>query len=109
MVAAEAREGRCERRDLPHIAKATIRQVLHEAGYQVEEVATHPHPDKQREFERATPNQLWQTDLFTFVLKRQNRRVYLVAFMDDHSRFITGYGLHATQSAPAPTRSQRTA
>jgi hypothetical protein len=42
---------------------------------------------------------LWQTDLFTFVLKRQNRRVYLVAFMDDHSRFITGYGLHASQSS----------
>src|SRR5207245_10165160 len=37
-------------------------------------------------------------DLFTFVLKRQNRRVYLVAFMDDHSRFIVGYGLHASQS-----------
>src|SRR5690606_358509 len=32
-----------------------------------------------RSFERAKPNQLWQTDLFTFVLKRQNRRVYLVA------------------------------
>jgi hypothetical protein len=25
--------------------------------------------------------------------------VYLVAFLDDHSRFITGYGLHASQSA----------
>jgi integrase-like protein len=33
------------------------------------------------------------------VLKRQNRRVYLVAFLDDHSRFITGYGLHASQSS----------
>src|SRR5262245_39573793 len=43
-------------------------------------------------FERARPNQLWQTDLFTFMLKRQNRRVYLVAFMDDHIRFIVGYG-----------------
>lgn len=30
--------------------------------------------------------------------KRQNRRVYLVAFLDDHSRFIVGYGLHASQS-----------
>ena len=48
--------------------------------------------------ERARPNQLWQTDLFTFVLKRQNRRVYLVAFLDDHSRFVVGYGLHASQS-----------
>jgi hypothetical protein len=41
---------------------------------------------------------MWQTDLFTFVLKRQNRRVYLVGFMDDHSRFVVGYGLHASQS-----------
>lgn len=82
---------------LPASATAVAR-VLHEAGYQMEEVTTRPHPDKVRQFERATPNQLWQTDLFTFVLKRQNRRVYLVAFMDDNSRFITGYGLHASQS-----------
>ncbi len=78
---------------------AAVARVLHEAGYQMEEVTTRPHPDKQRQFERAVSNQLWQTDLFTFTLKRQNRRVYMVAFMDDHSRFITGYGLHASQSA----------
>jgi transposase InsO family protein len=77
---------------------AAVARVLHEAGYQLEEVSTRPHPDKPRHFERAKPNQLWQTDLFTFMLKRQNRRVYLVAFMDDHSRFIVGYGLHASQS-----------
>jgi transposase InsO family protein len=78
---------------------ATVAKVLHEAGYTMEEVATHPHPDKVRHFERAVANQLWQTDLFTFMLKRQNRRVYLVAFMDDHSRFLVGYGLHASQSS----------
>jgi transposase InsO family protein len=83
---------------LPASASAVAR-VLHEAGYELEEVPTRPHPDKIRHFERAAPNQLWQTDLFTFVLKRQNRRVYLVAFMDDHSRFIVGYGLHASQSS----------
>jgi transposase InsO family protein len=83
---------------LPASASA-VAQVLKEAGYQLEEVTTRPHPDKVRHFERATPSQLWQTDLFTFILKRQNRRVYLVAFMDDHSRFIVGYGLHASQSS----------
>jgi transposase InsO family protein len=83
---------------LPASAGAVAR-VLHEAGYELEEVVTRPHPDRVRRFERARPNQLWETDLFTFVLKRQNRRVYLVAFMDDHSRFITGYGLHASQSS----------
>jgi len=82
---------------LPASASAVAR-VLHEAGYELEEVTTRPHPDKTRRFERARPNQLWQTDLFTFMLKRQNRRVYLVAFLDDHSRFIVGYGLHASQS-----------
>lgn len=78
---------------------SAVARVLHDAGYELEEVATRPHPDTVRRFERARPNELWQTDLFTFMLKRQNRRVYLVAFMDDHSRFITGYGLHASQSS----------
>jgi transposase InsO family protein len=76
-----------------------VARVLHEAGYQLEERVTRPHPDKMRRFERARPNQLWQTDLFTFVLKRQNRRLYLVGFMDDHSRFVVGYGLHASASS----------
>ncbi len=81
-------------------ASATaVARVLHEAGYQADEVPTKPHQAKEVRFERAKPNQLWQTDLFTFILKRQNRRVYLVAFMDDHSRFLVGYGLHASQSA----------
>jgi len=82
---------------LPASASAVAR-VLHEAGYEAVEQSTHPHPDRVRRFERAQPNQLWQTDLFTFVLKRQNRRVYLVAFLDDHSRFVVSYGLHASQS-----------
>ncbi len=76
----------------------SVAKVLHEAGYVLSEEPTKPHPDKVRSFERARPNQMWQTDLFTFVMKRQNRRVYLVAFMDDHSRFIVSYGLHASQS-----------
>src|SRR4030095_8682927 len=61
---------------------------LREAGYITGEEPTTPHPDKPREFERARPNQLWQTDIFTFILKRQNRRVYLVAFLEDQSRYI---------------------
>lgn len=78
---------------------SAVARVLHEAGYQMEEVPTRPHGEVVHRFERAQVNQLWQTDLFTFILKRQNRRVYLVAFMDDHSRFIVSYGLHASQSA----------
>jgi len=77
---------------------SAVARVLHEAGYELVEEPTRPHPEKVRRFERAKPNQLWQTDLFTFVLKRQNRRVHLVAFLDDHSRFLVSFGLHATAS-----------
>jgi transposase InsO family protein len=78
---------------------SAVARVLIEAGYELKEEPTKPHPDHVRHFEREQANQLWQTDLFTFILKRQNRRVYLVAFMDDHSRFIVSYGLHASQSS----------
>lgn len=76
-----------------------VAKVLAEDGYVVEHAPMHRHDGPIRHFERAKPNQMWQTDLFPFVLKRQNMRVYLVGFMDDHSRFITAYGLHTSQSA----------
>ena len=80
------------------VSPGAVARVLKEEGYECTEEETHAHPDKVREFERARPNQMWQTDLFTFLLKRQNRRVYLVAFLDDHSRFLVSYGLHASAS-----------
>jgi hypothetical protein len=54
----------CRGPALPASAGAVAR-VLHEAGYELEEVITRPHPDHVRRFERARSNQLWQTDLFT--------------------------------------------
>lgn len=54
-------------------------------------------PPKIRHFERAKPNDLWQTDIMTFMLKGQYR-VYLMAFMDDNSRFIVGWGLFRSQT-----------
>lgn len=75
-----------------------VLRVLREAGYESEARPTTRHEDKPREFERARPNQLWQSDLFTFLLKREGRRLYLVGFLDDHSRYIVGYGLYASSS-----------
>jgi len=75
-----------------------IQRVLVEAGYEVEAAATKPHAPKVRRFESTRPNSMWQTDLFTFTLKRQNRRVHLVGYMDDYSRFVVGFGLHASAS-----------
>src|SRR3989449_1762237 len=72
-----------------------VARVLREAGYESEMQPTERHEDRPREFERAKPNQLWQSDLFTFLLKREGRRLYLVGFLDDHSRYMVGAGLYA--------------
>ena len=54
-------------------------------------------PVKVRQFERARPNELWQTDIMTFMLKGQYR-VHLIGFMDDNSRFMVGWGLYRFQT-----------
>jgi hypothetical protein len=81
------------------VSPTTVARVLEEESLNEPRPEHEPHPDKPRSFERAKPMQLWQSDLFTFVLKRQGQRVHLVAFMDDHSRFIPGFGLASRASA----------
>lgn len=62
-----------------------------------------PPPKKKRRspkpklFERARPNQLWQSDITAFTINK-GLRVYLIGFMDDHSRYMVGWGLYAGQS-----------
>jgi transposase InsO family protein len=55
------------------------------------------NPGKPRFFERSTPNQLWQSDICPFRLGGQN--AYLIGFIDDYSRYITGIGLYRSQTA----------
>jgi len=74
------------------VSEQQVRRILHE-----ENLIETPSPAKAREhaprrFERATPNQLWQSDIFTFRLRRQER-LYVCVFMDDHSRFVVGHSL----------------
>ena len=61
---------------------SAVARVLYEARYEPVEEPTRPHREKVPRCDRAPPNQLWQTDLFTLVLRRQNRRVHLVVFLD---------------------------
>jgi transposase len=66
------------------IGESEVRRMLHEANL-LDAPAKRPRPEPEpRRFERAEPNQLWQSDIFTFLLRR-HERVYLCAFMDDHS------------------------
>ena len=74
------------------VSETQVRSILHEAGLIEPREARVEREHPVRRFERAEPNQLWQSDIFTFLLRRQER-LYLTAFMDDHSRFIVSYTL----------------
>ena len=69
------------------------------------ELMSEPTPAKRRNlvrprfFERATPNQMWQTDSFTF--RRGGRPACLMACMDDGSRCIVGADLFRSPTAAA--------
>jgi transposase InsO family protein len=75
----------------------TVRKTLKEQDLTVKpkkkRVRKSPKPKR---FERATPNQMWQSDIFTFRI--HNRNAYLIAFMDDHSRYIVSAGLYRSQT-----------
>ena len=57
----------------------------------------HRNITRPRFFERSTPNQLWQSDIFTFRLG--GRYAYLIGFIDDYSRYMVGLELYRTQTA----------
>jgi transposase InsO family protein/transposase-like protein len=53
--------------------------------------------EQPRRFERAHPMDLWQSDITSFNLARQSRRVYLTVFLDDCSRFVVAFALNLHQ------------
>ena len=75
----------------------TVRHRLKDEGLLKAPAPARRNMTRPRFFERATPNQMWQTDIFTFRLG--GRYAYLIAFMDDYSRFITGADLFRSPTA----------
>jgi transposase InsO family protein len=75
-----------------------VRKTLHREGLMPKTKKKTPrNPPKPRFFERSTPNQLWQSDIFTFHLGGKN--AYLIGFVDDYSRYVVGLGLYRSQTA----------
>jgi transposase InsO family protein len=76
----------------------TVRQALRSESLIVPSKKKHqPNITRPRFFERSTPNQLWQSDIFTFRLG--GRYAYLIGFIDDYSRYMVGLELYRTQTA----------
>jgi transposase InsO family protein len=76
----------------------TVRRTLRAEALMVPSL-TKPQRNmtRPRFFERSTPNQLWQSDIFTFRLG--GRYAYLIGFIDDYSRYMVGLELYRTQTA----------
>lgn len=88
----------------------TVRRTLHrEKLITPAKKKTPSNPSKPRFFERATPNQMWQSDIFPFKLGGEAVRppewlgpggyAYLIGFIDDHSRYITALEVFRSQTA----------
>jgi transposase InsO family protein len=77
---------------------STVHRTLREQGL-TQPVKPKPekNPAKPRFFERARPNQMWQSDIMTFRLAGKN--AYLIGYIDDYSRYITGLGFYRSQTA----------
>ncbi len=91
-------QGALYRQGFLQMARETVRSLLRRNGVGPQEVKVKRRnkPIRVRSFERACPNDLWQTDIMTFMLRGQYR-VYMIGFMDDNSRFLVGWGLYRFQ------------
>jgi transposase InsO family protein len=90
------------------VSRETVRRTLHE-----QQLLKKPKPQPRRNppqprfFERSTPNQMWQTDIFTFRLGGKN--AYLIGFLDDYSRYVVGLDVFRSQTAEHVLEVYRTA
>jgi transposase len=82
------------------VSTEKVRQTVNAAGKGNPPAVPHKRPTQVRRFERSLPNAMWQIDIFTFNLKRMYK-VYLIGIIDDHSRYLVGWGLYRQQSADA--------
>jgi transposase InsO family protein len=80
------------------VSPETVRRTLQEESLIVPSRKKHSsNITRPRFFERSTPNQLWQGDIFTFRLG--GRYAYLVGMIDDYSRYMVGLELYRSQTA----------
>jgi transposase InsO family protein len=90
------------------VSRETVRRTLHEQQLlKKRKPKPRRNPPKPRFFERSTPNQMWQTDIFTFRLGGKN--AYLIGFLDDYSRYVVGLDVFRSQTAEHVLEVYRTA
>ena len=74
----------------------TVRRVMEEAGYRPPKVERRDHTG---EYEALRPGQLWHLDFLHRYIHGQ--KVFVLALIDDYSRFVTGWALDDAERADA--------
>lgn len=72
----------------------TVRRVMEDAGYRPPKVVRKKHDQR---FEAIRPNHMWHLD---FVHRHINKATtFTLILLDDHSRFVTGFGIDDAERA----------
>ena len=74
----------------------TVRRVMETAGYRPPKVERRDH---QGEYEAVRPGQLWHMDFLRRYIHGQ--KAFVLALIDDYSRFVTGWALDDAARADA--------
>lgn len=76
------------------VSTQTVRRVMEDAGYVPPKVERRDHTAS---YEAQRPNQLWHLDFVHRHIHKQN--VFILALLDDYSRFVTGWTLDDAERA----------
>jgi transposase InsO family protein len=78
------------------VSVQTVRRVMEEAGYRPPKVERRDHTGT---YEASRPNQLWHMDFVHQYIHGQ--KAFVLALIDDYSRFVTGWALDDAERADA--------
>lgn len=81
------------------VSRRAVEKTLAEAQLKSDPPRRKPKARTIRRFERAKPMQMWQSDITQFVCPRTEKRVFLCVFLDDCTRYVTGWAVNAAQTA----------
>lgn len=83
------------------LSLASVRRIRKAEGLPAESIPVKRKrkPAPPRRFERSRPGEMWQTDITYLNVPWHRGPLYLIAYLDDHSRYVVGHGLFTHQRA----------
>lgn len=80
-----------------HVGLTTVYRLLHKNGLMQKATV----PEDRRKYEAEQPNDIWQSDVMhgpMVMVSQRQRKAYLIAFLDDHSRLVPFAGFYLSEN-----------